>query len=172
MINGKDEIRGIIANFKKLATKIQQGNGQVKKTLKDREVALDACKKEHQKLYYEHEALKKKYIELKQKLQWQPKQQKTTNVRNYAAAKIDRFKTPKKRYYVVDDNEEDDIEAESDQEADDEITENESDGENNVEYIKIQRKKKKKAVVEPHKKKNVKEKKKKTQEGIIDFINN
>ena len=36
MINGNDEIRGIIANFKKLATKIQQGNDQVKKTLKER----------------------------------------------------------------------------------------------------------------------------------------
>ena len=59
MINGNEEIRGIIVDFKKLATKIQQDNGQVKKTLKDREVALDACKKEYQKLYHEHETLKK-----------------------------------------------------------------------------------------------------------------
>ena len=172
MINGNDEIRGIIADFKKLATKIQQDNGQVKKTPKDREVALDACKKEYQNLYYEHEALKKKDIELKQKLQRQPKQQKTTNVCNYATTKIDRFKKPRKRYYVVDDNEEDNVEAESDQEAEDEITENKSDGENNAEQIKVQRRKKNKAAVEPPKKKNVKEKNKKTQKSIIDFINN
>ena len=90
MINGNEEIRGIIADFKKLATKIQQDNGQVKKMLKDREAALDACKKEYQKLYYEFEALKKKYIELEQKIQQQPKQQKTTNICNFATTKIDR----------------------------------------------------------------------------------
>ena len=177
MINGNEEIRGIIADFKKLATKIQQDNGQIKKMLKDREamlkdreVVLDACKKEYQKLYYEHKALKKKYIKLEQKLQQQPKQQKTTNVRNFATSKIDRFKIPRKCYYIVDNNEQD--EAESNQEVEDEITENESDGENDVEYVKVQKKKKKRAVVEPPKKKIVKEKKKKTQKGIIDFINN
>ena len=149
MINGNEEIRDIIADFKKLATKIQQDKGQVKKMLKDRkamlkdrEVALDACKKEYQKLYYKHEALKKKYIELEQKLQHHPKRQKTTNVRNFANSKIDRFKKPRKRYYIVDDNEED--KAESNQESDDEIPENESDEENDVEYLKVQRKKEKK----------------------------
>ena len=80
MINSIEEIKGIIADFKKLATKIQQDNGQVEKALKDREatlkdgeVALDACKNDYQKLYYEHEALKKKYIKLEQKLQQQLK---------------------------------------------------------------------------------------------------
>ena len=63
MINGNEEIKGIIADIKKLATKIQQDNGHVKKMLKDRE-AMDASKKESQKLYYEYEVLKKKYIEL------------------------------------------------------------------------------------------------------------
>ena len=46
------------------------------------------------------------------------------------------------------------------------LAKNESDGENDVEYIKVQKKKKKKAVVEPPNKKVVKEKKKKTQKDI------
>ena len=69
MIIGNEEIGGIIVDFKKLATKIQQDNGQIKKKMKDIELALDACKKEYQKLYYEHETQKKKFIELEQKLQ-------------------------------------------------------------------------------------------------------
>ena len=152
MINGNEEIRGIIADFKKLTTKIKQDNGQVKKTLKDREamlkdseVALDACKKEYQKLYYENEAPQKKYIKLEQKLQHQPKRQKTTNFCNFATSKINRFKKPRKRYYIVDDNEED--EAESGQEENDEITENKSDGVNDVEYVKVQKKKEKKSCI-------------------------
>ena len=76
MYNSAKEIRAIISDFKKLATKIQQDNGQVKKTLRDSETVLDACQKEYQKLYYEDEALKKKCSELEQKLQQQQKQQK------------------------------------------------------------------------------------------------
>ena len=69
MYTNAEEIKGIIADFKKLATKIQQDTGQVKKTLKDRETVLHVCQKEYQKLYSENEALKKKYGELEQKLQ-------------------------------------------------------------------------------------------------------
>ena len=46
MYTNAEEIKGIIADFKKLATKIQQANGQVKKTLKDRETVLEACQKD------------------------------------------------------------------------------------------------------------------------------
>ena len=59
MHTNAQEIKGIIGDCKKLATKIQQDNGQVEKTLKDRETVLDDCQKEYQKLYYENEALKK-----------------------------------------------------------------------------------------------------------------
>ena len=61
MYTNAEEIKGIIGDFKKLAPKIQQDNGQVEKTLKDRETVLDACQKEYQELYYENEALKKIY---------------------------------------------------------------------------------------------------------------
>ena len=59
MTNSSEEFRGIIADFKKLPSKVQQENSTVKKTLKDRETVLTACQKEYEKLYYAHEALKK-----------------------------------------------------------------------------------------------------------------
>ena len=116
MYHNADEIRGIIADFKKLATKIQQDNEAVKKTLiKERETILSTCQKEYKKLCYTHEALKKKYSDLEQKLeqQWK-KQQKQTSVHNYATPKVQRFKkAARKHYYIVDDEED---------EADDEQT--------------------------------------------------
>ena len=51
MYHNADEIRGIVAAFKKLATKMQQDNGAVKKTLKERETILSACQKGYEKLY-------------------------------------------------------------------------------------------------------------------------
>ena len=63
---GAEEIKGVITDFKKLATKIQQDN---KKTLKERDVILQACKIEYNKLYYENEALKKRCGELEQKIE-------------------------------------------------------------------------------------------------------
>ena len=58
---GAEEIKAIITEFKKLASKIQQNN---KKTLKERGAILQAYKNEYQKLYYENEALKKRCGEL------------------------------------------------------------------------------------------------------------
>ena len=67
--NTTDKIKGIVGDFKKLATKIKEDNGQVKKKLKERELVLDACQKEYQKLYYEHNALKKIVASLQQQQQ-------------------------------------------------------------------------------------------------------
>ena len=56
-----------IKNFKKLAadfrastTKVQKDNQNKTKNLKEINPVLEACKKEYQKLYLEHENLKKK----------------------------------------------------------------------------------------------------------------
>ena len=49
-----EEIKNLLADFKILASK--------KKKI------LEACKQAYQKLFYEHNALKKKYCELEQKL--------------------------------------------------------------------------------------------------------
>ena len=67
MYNGSaEEIKGIINDFKRLATKIQQDSNKVKK---ERDDILQACKKEYQKVYYENEALKKRYGELERKIE-------------------------------------------------------------------------------------------------------
>ena len=54
-----------IENFKKLVadfwnTKVQKDNQNKTKSLKETNLVLEACKKEHEKLYLEHENLKKK----------------------------------------------------------------------------------------------------------------
>ena len=58
-----------IKNFKKLAadfrastTKDKKDNQNKTKNLKEINLVLEACKKEYQKLYLEHENLKKKKI--------------------------------------------------------------------------------------------------------------
>ena len=177
MTANPEGIIGIIADFKKLATKIQKDNGEVKKKLREREVVLVACQKEYEKLYYAHKTLKEKYKQLEQILkqmkqpQYLPKQEK---VKNWAAQKIQRTK-PKKRCYVVDEDED-----KADNEGQNEEEESEIENENEVEYVTIQ----KKNPLQPHnlprrlnhqkkkQKKTMPEKKKKTQKEIFDFINN
>ena len=72
-----EDIRGIIADFKKLVTKIQKDNGEVKKKLKEQEAILRACQKEDERIYYTHELLKGKYQQIEQMLKQQQQQQPT-----------------------------------------------------------------------------------------------
>ena len=114
MTANHEDIRGIITDFKKLATKIQKDNGEVKKKLRERETVLAACQKEYEKLYYAHETLKEKYKQLEQKIQ--------------------RTK-PKKRYYVVDENED-----EADDEWQNEEVKSEIENQHEVEYVTVKKK--------------------------------
>ena len=52
----------IKSKTKNLASKIQTDNSNVKQHLKDKNLMLEACQKEYQKIYFEHENLKKKKI--------------------------------------------------------------------------------------------------------------
>ena len=157
--DGSEEIKGIISDFKMLATKIQQDNGQVKKALKEREGVLQACKKEDQKLYYENEALKERCEELKQKVRESQQQQKQRQKPRRSLPKIIESKKPRKRYNVMPDEDSED----SGNAADNEATESESEEEDEIRFVKVP-KKKKTAETEA-------KRKKKTQKGIVDFIN-
>ena len=50
--------------FKVLASKVNNDNKNKKKKLDETKKLLEICKKEYQKLYFEHENLKKKYDDL------------------------------------------------------------------------------------------------------------
>ena len=134
MTANTEDIRGIIADFKKLVTKIQKDNGEVKKKLKEQEAILSACQKEDESIYYAHELLKGKYQQIeqmqKQQQQQQPRQRKVTNC---ATSKVQRFKTPsRKHYYVVDENQNDgDDEAEDEGEG---VAEEKNEDENEIEF--------------------------------------
>ena len=56
-----DELENIFNNFKILAAKVNYDNKNKKKKLDETKELLEICKKEYQKLYFEHEDLRKKY---------------------------------------------------------------------------------------------------------------
>ena len=58
----------IKSKTKNLASKIQTDNSNVKQHLKDKSLMLEACRKEYQKIYFEHENLKKNINSLKNSL--------------------------------------------------------------------------------------------------------
>ena len=60
-------MKKLIMDFRLLATKVQKDNQSKSKNLKDTNQALEACKKEYQKLFYENEALQKKNLILRLK---------------------------------------------------------------------------------------------------------
>ena len=63
-----NDLKDIIKDFKNLASKIQTDNSNVKQHLKDKNLMLEACQKVYQKIYFEHENLKKKINSLKNSL--------------------------------------------------------------------------------------------------------
>ena len=58
-MNKNEEILEIIDGFKNLTSKIKEDNDAIKNALKNKDLTINACKKEYRKLYAEHEELKK-----------------------------------------------------------------------------------------------------------------
>ena len=61
MTDEVDELKNIFNNFKILAMKVSDDRKNKKKKLDKTKELLEICKKEYQKLYFEHENLGKKY---------------------------------------------------------------------------------------------------------------
>ena len=59
-----DELENIFNDFKILAAKVNYDNKNKNKKLDETKELLEICKKEYQKLYFEHENLRKKYDNL------------------------------------------------------------------------------------------------------------
>ena len=122
----ENDLKDIIKDFKNLALKVQTDNSNVKQHLKDKNLMLEACQKEYQKIYFEHENLKKIYQQLEEQLKQQQRLIK----------KLPRHIKNKKRYFITDDSEDydeniDDCENENDNDYDDD--------DNEVEYIKVKK---------------------------------
>ena len=66
-MNKNEQILEIIDGFKNLTSKIKKDNDDIKDSLKNKDITINACKKEYRKLYQEHEELKRKYSELEKK---------------------------------------------------------------------------------------------------------
>ena len=65
----------IKSKTKNLASKIQTDNSNVKQHLKDKNLMLEACQKQYQKIYFKHENFKKIYQQLEEQLKQQQQQQ-------------------------------------------------------------------------------------------------
>ena len=64
MTDEVDKLKNIFNNSKILAAKVNDDNKNKKKKLDETKELLEICKKEYQKLYFEHENLRKKYDNL------------------------------------------------------------------------------------------------------------
>ena len=62
------EILEIVEGFKNLTSRIKEDNENIKNVLKNKDLTINACKKEYRKLHAEHQELKKKYAELELKI--------------------------------------------------------------------------------------------------------
>ena len=60
MTDEADELKNIFNDFKILAAKVNDDNKNKKKTLGEAKELLQICKKEYQKLYFQHKNLEKK----------------------------------------------------------------------------------------------------------------
>ena len=47
-------IKKVVTNFRSLTAKVEKDNQNKTKSLKETNLVLEACKKEYQKLYFEH----------------------------------------------------------------------------------------------------------------------
>ena len=64
MTDKVDELNNIFNDFKILAAKVNNDNKNKKKNLDKTKELQEICKKEYQKLYFEHKNLRKKYDDL------------------------------------------------------------------------------------------------------------
>ena len=64
MTDEVDKLKNIFNDFQILAEKVNNDNKNKKKKLDETKELLEICKKEYQKLYFEHENLRKKYDNL------------------------------------------------------------------------------------------------------------
>ena len=86
MYNEVEELKNLMKDFRKLTSKVQQDNSTINKKLEDRDVMLQACQKEYQKVYQEREALKEKCNTLEQRiLELEQQQQKQQNIQRKQA---------------------------------------------------------------------------------------
>ena len=155
-MNKTKEMLEIIEGFQNLTSKIKDDHDSIKKSLKNRDLTIAACKNEYKKLYTEHEELKKKYKELETEFE----QHKTKNVEKTRKRKnIASNRVNKKKIIVDYDTDAEDEKSTREDERIDENDENEDD----YEIIKVKKNKKKK---------QIKQQKKKKVKGIIDYINN
>ena len=61
-MNKNEQILEIIDGFKNLTLKIKEDNDSIKNSLKNKDLTINACKKEYRKLYGEYEELKKNML--------------------------------------------------------------------------------------------------------------
>ena len=153
MTDEVDELKNTFKDFKILAANVNDDKKNKKKTLDKTKELLEICKKEYQKLYFEHENLKKLYDNL---------------VTQYNRTRKKKLIQAKKIKIVIRQDFEETESEKSDEENEEEEQTEEESGSDKV----IPGKKTKKKNI--NKKKIAKKSNKRTtkkQVGIIDYIN-
>ena len=127
-----NDLKVIIKDFINLPSKIQTDNSNLKQYLKDKNLMLEACQKEYQKIYFEHENFLKKYQQLEEQLkQQQEQQEQQQSIKN-----LPRRMKNKKPYFITDVKENENDYENDDYENDDDDYDHEDD---EVEYIEVKK---------------------------------
>ena len=116
-MNKNEQILEVIEGFKNLTSKIKEDNDNIKNSLKNKDLTINACKKEYRKLYGEHEELKKRYAELETKIK-KNEEEKLTVIGKKRKMKI-KNNNKRKKQVILDYDNNNDYNADDDDEDDD-----------------------------------------------------
>ena len=67
-MNKNEQIFEIIDGFKNLTSRIKKDNDDIKVSIKNKDLTINACKKENRKLYDEYQELKKKIFRIRKEI--------------------------------------------------------------------------------------------------------
>ena len=152
-MNKNKEMLEIIEGFQSLTSKIKEDNESIKNSLKNKDLRINACKKEYRKLYAEHEELKQKYVELESKIK-QNKVEKVKRKRNNNNNNNnDNNNNNNKKKIIIYDDDNDDYDSDNEKSTSEEEEEEE---ENNYEIVKVKKNKKNKQKTKKNKSKQKK----------------
>ena len=134
-MNKTKELLEVIEGFQNLTAKIKDDNDSIKSILKNKDLTIDACKKEYRKLHAEHEQLKNEYAKLKSKMEENENRNENENKKKARKRKKNTDNKKKKKILIDYSSDENDNESKSTEEEEEEEEEENSD----YEIVKVKK---------------------------------
>ena len=142
-MNKNEQILEVIEGFKNLTSKIKEDDDSIKNSLKNKDLTINACKKEYRKLYGEHEELKR-YAELETKIK-KNEEEKLTVIGKKRKMKI-KNNNKRKKQIILDYDNNNDYNADDDDDnnsKENDDNDDDEDDDKDYEILKVKKKNKK-----------------------------